>query len=69
MATATIASTGTMQSAQTHPLNAAGFDKTILLMTTLITTKDDEHEFGDKYSALGPNLRDNGTPLPSGSKV
>ena len=30
---ARIASTGTMQSALTHALDATGFDKTILLMT------------------------------------
>jgi hypothetical protein len=30
-AVAMMASTGTMQKAQTHPLEAVGFDKTILL--------------------------------------
>ena len=33
-ARATMANTGTVQNAQTHPLEADGFDKAILLMKT-----------------------------------
>jgi hypothetical protein len=43
-----------MQSAQIHPLNAAGFDKTILLMATLIMTRHDEPDYDEKHSDGAP---------------
>ena len=69
MATATMASTGTMQSAQTHPLNAAGFDKTVLLVKTMLKmTKDDEPESGDKHSEQTPISQDIHTPPQTEAK-
>jgi hypothetical protein len=56
MITAIIASTGTMQSAKIHPLNAAGFDKTILLITTLMMTGPDEPDHDEKHSDGSPNI-------------
>lgn len=50
-----------MQSAQIHPLKAAGFDKTILLITKLITTlmitRHGEPDYDEKHSAEAPIFR------------
>jgi hypothetical protein len=45
-----------MQSAQIHPLNAAGFDKTILLITKLMMTGHDEPDHDEKHSGRSPNI-------------
>ena len=45
-----------MQRAQIHPLNAAGFDKTILLMTTLMMTRYDEPDYDENHSDGSPNI-------------
>jgi hypothetical protein len=58
-----------MQSAQIHPLNAAGFDKTILLMTTLMMTRHDEPDYDEKHSAEASIFSGIRTPPPSGCKV
>jgi hypothetical protein len=61
-----------MQRAQIDPLNAAVFDKTILLitklMTTLMMTRHDEPDYEKKYSAKAPIFRDVLTTLPTDAK-
>jgi hypothetical protein len=57
-----------MQRAQIDPLNAAVFDKTILLITKLMMTRHDEPDYDQKYSAKAPIFRDGLTPLPTDAK-
>ena len=57
-----------MQSAQIHPLNAAGFDKTILLITKLMMTRHDEPDYDEKHSAEAPIFSGVRTPHQADAK-